>query len=207
MSVPDGNPYEDFNLLDELRDAGYTPESFPLLAGIYRWSVGLAVVTGVAGFVVVWYLIWLLISHDYLGRWWEMPVLMAPMLPFMAFCVRAAVFFMILLYRCWEIVQDGHARTTPQRMIWRLVIPVYHFHWIFVAIFGLGREMQAYKRRHGLKLAQKRTGVRIALAACVAMIIPGLNLLAPFLLIPVMNRFARQAESIQEFRLEDRWRK
>lgn len=205
MDMPE-NPYEDFNTLDELRDAGYAPESFPLLAGIYRWSVGLAVVAGVVGFCGMWYLLRLLISHDLYGRWWEMPVLMAPMLPFMAFCVRAAVFFMIFLYRSWEIVQDGHARTTPQRMIWRLIIPVYNFYWIFVAVFGLGREMQAYCRRHGLETVRTRTGIRFAFVSCVTMIIPGLNLLTPLLLIPAMNGYGRMAERIQEFRLEDRWR-
>ncbi len=202
-----GNPYEDFNALDELENAAYAPESFPLLAGIYRWSVVLTIFTGVLGFLGFYQLaLYLFMQSDLFRNWWDFPLLMLPVFPLFVFCIRAVVFFMIFLYRLWEIVQDGHARTTPQRMIWRLIIPLYNLYWIFVAVAGIGREMADYCRRHALKPCPNlRRNTRVAVVACIFLLIPGLNLLAPLLLIPVLNAYARQAEQIQIFRFEGHW--
>ena len=46
-----------------------------------------------------------------------------------------------LLYRCWEQVSDGNARTTPGQAVGLLFIPLFNFYWQFVAIYGLAQEM------------------------------------------------------------------
>ena len=50
--------------------------------------------------------------------------------------IAAAVFYFIMLYRLWQTVQDGRARTTPGKAIGFLFIPFFNIYWQFVAIWG-----------------------------------------------------------------------
>jgi WD40 repeat protein len=95
----------------------------------------------------------------------------------------AAAFFLLLLYRCWDIIQDGQARTRPETAIALLFVPFFGMYWVFVAIYGLAVDMNSYASRHGLVVQPIRP--RLALACSLfaaAAIVPGLNvvLLIPF---------------------------
>lgn|GEM_PF-355638 len=57
--------------------------------------------------------------------------------------------FLSLLYRAWDIIQDGHARATPQKAVLLCLIPVFNFYWIFHAVSGYATDFNAHIRRHG----------------------------------------------------------
>jgi hypothetical protein len=59
-----------------------------------------------------------------------------------------AVLQFILLFKFWQVVQDGFARTTPAKAIGFIFIPVFSWYWNFVAIFGLSKELNRYSRQH-----------------------------------------------------------
>lgn len=65
--------------------------------------------------------------------------------------VVSAVFGAIILYRAWQTVQDGQARTTPGKAVGFLFIPIYNFYWIFVGFGGLAKELNAFRQRHNLE--------------------------------------------------------
>jgi hypothetical protein len=54
----------------------------------------------------------------------------------------------ILLFQFWKQVQDGNARTTPGKAIGFLFIPFYNLYWIFVAYWGLAKELKRYIFAH-----------------------------------------------------------
>jgi hypothetical protein len=54
----------------------------------------------------------------------------------------------ILLYRLWQIDQDGFASTTPGKAVGFLFIPIFQIYWIFRAYFGLGLDQNRYIARH-----------------------------------------------------------
>lgn len=56
----------------------------------------------------------------------------------------------ILLYRAWEAIDDGNARTTPGKAVGLLFIPFFNFYWIFVAWYGFAQDYNRYIERHGV---------------------------------------------------------
>jgi hypothetical protein len=69
-------------------------------------------------------------------------------------CVFEIPFFVgmvlqyILVYKFWQVIQDGFARTTPGKAVGFLFIPFFNFYWWFVAFFGLSKDQNAYIDRH-----------------------------------------------------------
>jgi len=54
----------------------------------------------------------------------------------------------ILIYRFWQIIQDGFARTTPGKAVGFLLIPVFNIYWYFVAYVGLAKDQNKFIARH-----------------------------------------------------------
>ena len=54
----------------------------------------------------------------------------------------------MLLYRFWQIIQDGFASTTPGKAVGFLFIPFFNFYWFFRAYFGLAKDQNRYIARH-----------------------------------------------------------
>lgn len=90
--------------------------------------------------------------------------------------IASMVLFYIILYRHWQLIQDGYARTTPGKAVGFLFIPFFNLYWIFEAFPGLVRDTNAYVQRHGLPVKMQDTG--LATAFCI------LTLLC---LIPYLN--------------------
>ena len=66
-----------------------------------------------------------------------------------------AIAMLVLWYKMWAAIQDGHARTTPEKAILLLFIPVFNIYWAFQAIWGWAKDYNAYTARHGLTNAPK----------------------------------------------------
>jgi len=83
----------------------------------------------------------------------------------------------ILLYQAWAAIQGDHARTTPKRAVALRYIPFFNMYWIFVAFWGLAKDMRRYSEERSIPY-EKGTE-RLTLIAC------WLILLAP---IPVLGQ-------------------
>ncbi len=71
--------------------------------------------------------------------------------------IVGGIYFLVVLYRAWAIVQDGHATTTPGAAVGFLFIPLFQFYWIFVATLGLAKALNGFADRH--RLAAPRASV------------------------------------------------
>jgi len=54
----------------------------------------------------------------------------------------------VVLYKFWQVIQDGHARTIPGKAVGFLFIPIFSYYWLFVAYFGLAMDLNRYIERH-----------------------------------------------------------
>lgn len=89
--------------------------------------------------------------------------------------VCSEIYFLKVLYRCWSILQDSTARTTPGRAAGFLFIPLFNFYWVFVSIKGLANDANDFlklKNANGHKIS-----IWLSIATCIAMILPSVNLL------------------------------
>lgn len=56
----------------------------------------------------------------------------------------------ILLYQLWCTIQYGQARTTPGKAVGFCFIPFFGLYWIFVAFWGLSKDLNAYAAERGI---------------------------------------------------------
>lgn len=100
--------------------------------------------------------------------------------------IASMVLSYIILYRSWNLIQDGHARTTPGKAVGFMFIPFFNFYWVFESILGLVRDTNAYVRRYQLSVAQQDES--LATAYCVLTLlclVPYLNILAALALFVI----------------------
>jgi hypothetical protein len=86
----------------------------------------------------------LIISQITQDQSWVMGLTCAFEIPLLA----GSVLQYVMLYKLWQIVQDGFARTTPGKAVGFSFIPFFGFYWIFVLYFGLSRNLKSYMERH-----------------------------------------------------------
>lgn len=80
----------------------------------------------------------------------------------LAVTIIATVFYCIFLYKAWELIQDGRARTTPGQAVGFMFIPFFNFYWYFVAIKGLADDLNQYSRERNLSASPVSPGMLIA---------------------------------------------
>jgi len=108
-------------------------------------------------------------SIEDLFKWWW--ILMAAGIPLCILIIgipaviASLVLYYILLYRFWDLIQDGSPRTTPGKGIGFLFIPFFSLYWKFVAIHGLAQDMNRYTRDRGI--ATPRVNEELALTLCI----------------------------------------
>jgi len=84
-----------------------------------------------------------------------------------------AIFMIVLNYKAWAAIQDGHARTTPGKAIGFLFIPFFDFYWVFQAIWGLAKDFNAYLQRNSIPSPRLPEGIFLAYCIlCFAAWIP-----------------------------------
>ena len=79
------------------------------------------------------------------------------------------VFWCILLYRHWSLLQGHGARTTPGKAVGYGFIPVFFFYWWFVAYAGLATDNNRYLRQLGI--TTKRMSFGLAVTDCILSIL------------------------------------
>jgi hypothetical protein len=60
----------------------------------------------------------------------------------------AGVLGLILLYKFWQVNQDGHASTTPGKAVGFMFIPIFNIYWLFRAFPGLSLDQNRYIADH-----------------------------------------------------------
>lgn len=118
--------------------------------------------------------------------------------------IASGVLAYVILYRCWALIQDGYARTTPGKAVGFLFIPFYNFYWIFEAFAGYSKDANAYIARHNLPLQKMDEG--LSTAYCVLTLtcmVPYLNFvtgIAVFILwIILLKQFKNTAVGILRY--------
>lgn len=63
----------------------------------------------------------------------------------------SAIVTLVLYYKMWDAIQDGHARTTPGRAVGFLFIPLFNLYWIFQVLWGFAKDYNAYVYRYAIR--------------------------------------------------------
>lgn len=86
---------------------------------------------------------------------------------------------LVLIYKAWSAIQDGHARTTPGKAAGFMLIPLFNIYWIFQAIYGFAQDYNKFIARNSRKVPPLEEKIFLAYPiAILACIIPLVNLLA-----------------------------
>ncbi|CAG0980169.1 hypothetical protein PHYC_01723 [Phycisphaerales bacterium] len=92
------------------------------------------------------------------------PIVLAGFFIALVIALAAYVTYIVLIFRMWKVVQDGHASLSPGAATALAAIPVVAFIGVFFAVFGLSRELNRVARERALS-AKATEG--LALAACI----------------------------------------
>ncbi len=79
--------------------------------------------------------------------------------------IVTTVFWCILLYRHWSLLQGHGARTTPGKAVGFGFIPFYCFYWWFVAYAGLATDNNRYL--HVTGITSTRMSYGLAVTSCI----------------------------------------
>ncbi len=86
--------------------------------------------------------------------------------------------FVFLLYKAWEVVSDNSRGLKPWKAVGQLAIPLFNFYWIFIAIKGLPKELNAYIQKNGIQTPLLSEDMALWLCILiVCMVIPWLDFL------------------------------
>jgi hypothetical protein len=75
----------------------------------------------------------------------------------------------MFVYKAWDQIQDGPARTTPGRAVGFRFIPFYCFYWEFIAIKGLAEDVNQYAGERGIRT--NPVSIEMSLWYCVLNVI------------------------------------
>lgn len=144
----------------------YEPEVF---ASLYRWWVSLVgvslamIVVGVA----------LALANS------EPTVLVLAMAISPLAMIAGAVVQWVFLYKAWNQIMDGYQRTSAGRAVGLCFVPFFNLYWVFVAFYGLTKDLNAYMRRYGIEGAPASEGLMLAWCILIVCgVVPYLGLLA-----------------------------
>jgi hypothetical protein len=62
--------------------------------------------------------------------------------------LAGAILQFILIYKLWQVVQDGFAHTSPGQAVGFMFIPYFNYYWFLPAYHGLAKDLNAYIDRH-----------------------------------------------------------
>jgi len=128
------------------QDLTAEPKDARLAKGFYLGTV----TTSVSACLIV--LASVLLSITFGGR--ALPPDMDRALALLFFTAMIAAFggivFLVLTYRMWKAIQDGHARTSPALAVGLLFVPLYNLFWIFWVYRGFAKDFNEFSKRHSI---------------------------------------------------------
>ena len=91
----------------------------------------------------------------------------------------AAIVVMVMIYKMWAAIQDGHARATPGKALGFCFIPLFNYYWIFQVYWGWSKDYNAYIRRHNINTAAMPEGLFLTVPILIlCSIVPFVGMLA-----------------------------
>jgi len=69
-----------------------------------------------------------------------------------------------LVGKMWTAIQDGHARTTPNKAVGFLLIPFFNFYWVFQAFWGFSKDYNALISRRSVDAPNTPEGLYLTYA-------------------------------------------
>ncbi len=121
--------------------------------------------------------------------------------------IKQFVAFCKFLHGCWETIQDdGYAITTPNKAVSFLFIPIFNFYWIFIAYYGLARQVNEYIDRHKLddrKKIKKGQTLTFCILTIGAVVVPFigwfiLTIISIFLYFMIIANFRQSCAFIAD---------
>jgi hypothetical protein len=67
------------------------------------------------------------------------------------------IFYMLFLHAVWKQIPPNIARTTPGKAVGFMFIPFFNIYWQFVALYGLGQDLNQTLKQAGLRPQVKET--------------------------------------------------
>ena len=154
-----------------------------IYAGIFSASLGLflflGLSTGIA--VLIQDLVWF---QEAPGPGVQIIVVLG-ILGFAQFLMVQMIYTFVILWKMWNSIQDGHARTTPGKAIGFLFIPLFNLYWVFQIWGGFPTDYNNYVNRYQLPIPYLSS--RLFTAYPVLMLLTSIPFLG--ILASVVNMF------------------
>lgn len=85
------------------------------------------------------------------------------------------VFFSRLHYKCWAAIPRSFARTTPDKAVGHLFIPIYNLYGVFPSFGGLGDDCANLGKSQGFTGVKhlRALGVSLAIIMCMGLLVWG----------------------------------
>jgi hypothetical protein len=136
---------------------------------------------------------------------WSWICLIGILFTFGLSAIATTVLWYIILYRCWDLIQDGNPRTTPGKAVGYMFIPFFWFYWMFQAFPGWAKDANQYIRTRNFPIPPVNVDLPTVMCALsIASIVPYLGYLtaiaALVLLIIVMNQYTQTAIRIIQYK-------
>ncbi len=117
--------------------------------------------------------------------------------------ILGVVVIMVLVYKMWAAIQDGHARTSPGRAVGLLFIPLANLIWMFQVFPGFAKDFNAFVKRHAFNVPLLPTGLFTAYCVItLCAVIPFLGLLFSvidyFVLLAMVSKICDAVNAIPE---------
>jgi ribosomal protein L40E len=78
--------------------------------------------------------------------------------------IGGVILCLVLLHKLWKQIPKNIARIDPADVIKKMLIPPANFYWLFVVVWGLGKDMNKALQQRGLEY---RVNERLGLAFCI----------------------------------------
>jgi hypothetical protein len=125
--------------------------------------IGAMVVGGILAVIGTAYLAYLFVAACFGG--YSTEILRTAILFILAGCIVwgfGIVILCILLYRAWQSIQDGNARTTPGKAVGFTFIPLFNLYWFFVAWYGFAQDYNRYIERYAITVPKLNESLFLA---------------------------------------------
>jgi hypothetical protein len=98
--------------------------------------------------------------------------------------------FFFFIYKGWEAVPENSRGLKPWKALGQLLIPLFNFYWVFVAIKDLPKELNAYIQKNNIQtpLVSESMALWISILV-VLMVIPWLDFLVAIALYVIAIMF------------------
>jgi hypothetical protein len=86
--------------------------------------------------------------------------------------------FFFFIYKGWEAVPENSRGLKPWKALGQLLIPLFNFYWVFVAIKDLPKELNAYIQKNNIQTPLLNESMALWISILVVlMVIPWLDFL------------------------------